>query len=190
MKKLAHLMGGRWQVDEKYEVTPLTPQGGEGKGTNAVHRGPGGLSLITNYTSTGAMGEYHGTGITTWSPEEKVYKQFWVDNGAQGGELWTGKWDAETLVFTTTEKMGEQTIHWRETYLAVTNDSFTVAFDMGPFETDMKRFMTFKFTRMAKQSAGMRRHGTGMHGRPTSDGWGGPRAEGSQNGPGSLAMSR
>src|SRR5438105_9170942 len=75
MKKLARALGGRWQVEEKYEVTPFTPQGGEGKGMNVVHRGPGGLSLITNYTSAGTMGEYHGTGITTWSPEENVYKQ-------------------------------------------------------------------------------------------------------------------
>jgi hypothetical protein len=176
MKKLTHLLGGRWQVDEKYEITPFTPQGGEGKGTNIVHRGPGGLSVLTNYTSTGTLGEYHGSGIMTWSPDDSTYKQFWVDNGAPGGSLWTGKWDGDSVVFTSTQKMGDQTIHWRETYSGFTSDTFTIAFDMGPTESDLKRCMTFKFTRMARQAAGEHRHGMGMHGRPNYDPWGSPRA--------------
>src|SRR3954462_14621095 len=56
MKRLSRAIGGRWQVEEKYETTPFTPQGGEGKGTATIHRGPGGLSLITNYSSNGSMG--------------------------------------------------------------------------------------------------------------------------------------
>ena len=175
MKKLARAIGGRWQVDEKYEVTPFTPQGGEGKGSATIHRGPGGLSLITNYVSNGSMGEVHGAGITTWSSEDKAFKQFWVDNGSPAGALWMGKWDGENLVFTGTDKNADKTNYWRETY-SFNNDVFTITFDVGSSESDLKKFMTLKFTRMAKQSAGVRRHGTGMHGRPTNDNWSGPRA--------------
>jgi len=177
MKKLARLIGGRWQVEEKYEVTPFTPQGGEGKGTEMIHRGPGGLSIIANYSSTSTMGETQGEGIITWSPEENAFKQFWVDNGAPGGELWAGKWDGDALVFTNAQKMGEHTVQWKETFSSFSNDSFTLTFDMGSGDAEPKRFMTLKFTRMPRQSAGEHRHGMGMHGRPTSDGWGGPHAD-------------
>jgi hypothetical protein len=177
MKKLAHLIGGRWQVEEKFEISPFTPQGGEGKGTEIVHRGPGGLSLILNYSSTGTMGEAHGNGIVTWSPAEGVFQQFWVDNGQPGGELWQGKWQNDSLVFAREQKMGEQTMHFRQTLNSFSEGSFNVTLEMGASDAEMKRFMTFKFTRMAKQSAGIRRRGTGMHGRPTNDNWGGPRAE-------------
>jgi len=176
MKKLARAIGGRWQVEEKYEITPFSPQGGEGKGTSVVHRGPGGLSMITNYASTGTMGEVHGAGITTWSPNDNAYQQYWVDSGAPGGELWLGKWEGDSLVFTNTQKMGEKTVHWRETYSGFSNDAFTLTFEMGPADNELKLFMTFKFTRMAKQSAGEHRHGMGMHGRPNYDPWGSPRA--------------
>ncbi len=177
MKKLARMIAGRWQVEEKYEVSAITPQGGEGKGTAVIHRGPGGLSLITNYNSTGSMGEVQGAGITTWSPEEKVHKQFWVDNGSAAGSLWTGKWDGDSLVYTATQKMGEQMTYWRETYAAAGSDSFTMTFEMGSTGKDLKKIMTLKFTRMSKQALGERRHGMGMHGRPSSDGWSGPRAD-------------
>jgi hypothetical protein len=177
MKKLAHMVVGRWQVEEKYEVTPLTPQGGEGKGTQVAHRGPSGLSIITSYNSAGTMGEVHGEGILTWSPVESVFKQFWVDNGTPGGELWLGKWEGESVVFTAKEKMGDKDVFWKQTFSNFSSDAYTLTFDMGASETDVKRFMTLKFTRMARQSAGERRHGMGMHGRPSADGWNSPRAD-------------
>jgi hypothetical protein len=177
MVKLARAISGRWQVEEKYEVSKFTPQGGEGKGSDVIHRGPGGFSMIANYSSTGPFGEYHSAGITTWSPNDNAYQQYSVDSGGAGGVMWTGKWDADSLVFTATEKVGEQTMHWRATYSGFSNDAFTLAYDMGSSDNDLKRFMTLRFTRMARQSAGEHRHGMGMHGRPISDGWSGPRAD-------------
>lgn len=176
MRKLARAIGGRWQVEEKYEVSKFTPQGGEGKGTGLIHRGPGGYSMIANYTSTGPFGEYHSAGITTWSPNDSAYQQYSVDSGGAGGVMWTGKWDGESLVFTATEKTGEQTMHWRATYSGFSNDAFTLTYDMGPSDSELKRFMTLRFTRIAKQAAGVRRHGMGMHGHSNYDNWSGPRA--------------
>lgn len=177
MKKLAKAMVGRWQAEEKYEVTPFSPQGGEGKGTETIHRGPGGLSILINYKSSGTMGEYSGTGIITWSPQESAYRQFWVDSGSPGGELWMGKWEGDAVIFTNTQKMGEQTAHWKQTISGLGTEVLTVTFEMGPSDTELKRFMTFKFTRAAKQSAHMHRHGTGMHGRPSPDNGWAPRSE-------------
>ena len=180
IKKLMRLIGGRWQVEEKYEVSTFTPQGGEAKGTDMVHRGPGGLSIISNYNSSGTLGENHGAGITTWSADEGIYKQFWVDNFDANGQLWAGKWEGDSLVFTYTQKMGDHQFHWKETYSGFSSDNFTITFDVGPSDSDLKRSMTFKFTRMARQSAGVRRRGTGMHARPIYDSWGGPRADATQ----------
>lgn len=176
MKKLAHMIGGRWQVEEKYEITPFTPQGGEGKGVDLIHRGPGGLSLIVNYSSSGSMGETHGAGIITWSAEDNAYKQFWVDDGTPAGLLWLGKWQGDSLVFTGTQNMAGQQTSWRQVYSGLGADAFTMAFEMGQPDGSFKPFMTIRFTRMARQAAGARRHGTGMHGRPLYDSWGSPRS--------------
>jgi hypothetical protein len=177
MRRLSHLIGGHWLVEEKYEVTAITPQGGEAKGSEIVHRGPGGLSIVVNYSSAGTMGETRGEGIFTWSPADNAYKLFWVDDGAPGGELWLGKWEDESLVFSSTQKMGERSIFWKQTLGSFSDQGFTMTFDFGASENDLKRLMSLRFTRMAKQAAGEHRHGMGVHGRPVTDGWAGPRAD-------------
>jgi hypothetical protein len=176
MKKLAHMIGGRWQVEEKYEVTPFTPQGGEGKGMDVIHRGPGGLSLIVNYSSSGSMGETRGAGIITWSADDNAYKQFWVDDGTPAGLTWLGKWEGDSLIFSGTQSMAGKQVSWRQIYSGFSNDAFIMAFEMGQPDGSFKPFMTMRFTRMAKQAAGARRHGMGMHGRPMYDSWASPRA--------------
>ena len=175
MKRLARLVG-RWQSEEKYEVTPFSPHGGEGKGAEMIHRGPGGLSIVMNYRSAGTMGDYTGTGIVTWSPEKNSYVEFWVDSGAPGGELWAGNWEGEELVFTSTQKMGDQTVHWKQTLSFPSSDAFGLRLDQGPTDAAMKPFVTYRFTRTARQTAHNHRHGTGMHGRPNPDAWA-PRSE-------------
>jgi hypothetical protein len=47
VQKLAFLMG-TWAAEDKYERTPLNPNGGEGSGTYRTILGPGGFSLLTD----------------------------------------------------------------------------------------------------------------------------------------------
>ena len=147
IQKLQKWLVGRWQVAEKFEPSDFVPKGGEGKGTETIHAGPGNLSLLANYHSQGPLGAFEGHGIIVWSPQEKVYKLFWVDNMDPAGELSTGKWEGKDLVFTYNSEMMGKKMTTKEVYSDITPDSFTFYFDMGPQGKPLKRALTFKYTR-------------------------------------------
>ena len=60
MTKMIKMMGGNWTVTEKSDPNPMMPKGGTGKGTATMTPGPGGMSLMEKYHSTGMMGGYPG----------------------------------------------------------------------------------------------------------------------------------
>ena len=147
IQRLEKWLAGRWKVEEKFEPSDFVPKGGEGKGRETIHSGPGKLSLIANYRSQGPMGAFEGHGIITWSPQEKAYKSYWVDNLDPAGEVSTGKWVGNDLVFTYVADMMGKKMTTKEVYTDITPDSFTFYFDMGMAGQALKRAMTFKYTR-------------------------------------------
>ena len=52
-------------VSEKAEPSPMFPKGGMGKGTAKLVAGPGGMSLLESYHSSGVMGAFTGAGTTS-----------------------------------------------------------------------------------------------------------------------------
>ena len=103
MTKLIKTLSGNWTVTEKHEVNPMMPNGGEGKGTARIWAGPGGMSLIENYSSSGAMGSFKGMGTWWWDPKAQVYRGLWCDNMTPNGCDTSGstKWEGDNLVGTT-----------------------------------------------------------------------------------------
>lgn len=149
MERLTKFMAGRWDVDEEYADTPMTPGGGKGKGISMVRPGPGNLSVINEYRGLNAPGMV-GHGMMGWSPREKAYVSFWMDNGAPGGSASTGRWKGDDLVFDSVEDMNGQKIQLRMTYTDIKPDSFTLNFDSAPVgKNNFSHMMTFKFTRNA-----------------------------------------
>lgn len=147
MDRLTKFMAGRWDVDEEYADTPMSPGGGKGKGISMVRPGPGNLSVINEYRGLNAPGMI-GHGMTSWSPRDKAYVSYWMDNGAPGGSASTGRWKGDDLVFDSVEDMNGQKIQLRMTYTDIKADSFTLNFDSAPVgKNDFSRMMSFKFTR-------------------------------------------
>ena len=97
-------MAGTFTVTEKIEPGPMSPKGGEGKGTAVFTNGPGGVSIM-NYKSTGPMGKFEGMEVLTWDASAKAYKSFWVDNHDVSGSISMGKVEGDKVVFTG-ESMG------------------------------------------------------------------------------------
>jgi hypothetical protein len=56
MTKLIKMMSGNWTVTEKSNPNPMMPKGGTGKGMATMTAGPGGLSLMEKYRSSGLVG--------------------------------------------------------------------------------------------------------------------------------------
>src|SRR5271167_4973411 len=101
MTKLVKALSGNWTIVEKHEANPMMPNGGVGKGTAKIWAGPGGLSLIENYQSSGAMpGSFKGMGTWWWDPKAQAFHGLWCDNMTPNGcdASGTTKWEGNNLV--------------------------------------------------------------------------------------------
>lgn len=149
MRKLIKTFRGVWTTSEKHEPSPIMPNGGTGKGQARFMPGPGGLSLIENYTSQSGAGRFVAHGVTWWDPDQKVYSGIWCDNtSANGCETGgTMKWDGDKLLGTMETSMTGHKAKLEETYSNITPNSFTYTMDMNVEGSMSKRMMTIEFTR-------------------------------------------
>lgn len=151
MNKLIKTLSGTWNVNEKHEPNPMMPNGGDGKGTAKIWAGPGGLSLMENYSSSGAMGSFKGMGTWWWDPKAQVFHGLWCDNMTPNGCDTSGstKWEGDNLVGTMTGDMGGQMMTMRFTYSDFKPDSFVMTMEMGPDASKMQKSMTVTYTKVA-----------------------------------------
>lgn len=71
---------GTWSATIKNEPSPWNPKGSTDKGSMVVSKGPGGLSVVQDFRSKGAMGEYRGHGIIYWDTVANQQANIWCDN--------------------------------------------------------------------------------------------------------------
>ena len=99
MQRLQALVGN-WTFTEEYEKTPMTPQGGEGKGSFRTRLGPGGFSIVSDFEGVWPVGKFEGLQIITWDAKENAYKSYTLGNDFPGVMVATGHWEGNALVFT------------------------------------------------------------------------------------------
>ncbi|HWP43517.1 MAG TPA: DUF1579 family protein [Blastocatellia bacterium] len=122
---------GTWKTTEKHEAGQGYP-GGEGKGTMVVRPGPGGLSLIMEYTSSSSViGPFSGLGITVWDAEARTYKNYWVDSFTAGLMEMTGNWQGKDFVLTGQAKQMGKTYTMKEVITDITPTSYTLKMYMS-----------------------------------------------------------
>ncbi len=158
MTKLAKALSGNWTIVEKHEANPMMPNGGVGKGTAKIWAGPGGLSLIENYQSSGAMGgAFKGMGTWWWDPKAQVYHGVWCDNMTPNGCDTSGstKWDGDNLVGTMQGDMGGQMMTMKFIYSDIKPDSFVMTMEMGPDASKMQKAKTVTYTKAAAPAGKM-----------------------------------
>ena len=86
MTKMIKMMSGTWTVTEKSDPNPMMPKGGTGKGTATMTPGPGGMSLMEKYHSSGMMGgNFSCFGTFWWDPKANAYRGVWCDTMTPGG---------------------------------------------------------------------------------------------------------
>ena len=130
MEKLK-LLVGTWSYTETYA------KGASGTGTYSAQLGPGGYSLIIDFTTHMATGDEIGHAILTWDPKERVYKQYAVGNDFPGCAIFTGKREGEVLNFygefeTPRGKMTLKNTYTEWTPKSITIEGFVRVGD-GPF---------------------------------------------------------
>lgn len=148
-EKIAKLFMGRWRISEKHEPSPWLASGGQGAGMETVTFGPGRMSLIADYRSSGPMGPFQGHGIFTWDGQAKIYRSAWTDNLGGMLSIRTGKFEGNDLVMTGTDDINGQMTDFRETYGNFTDDGFTFAMDMSPAgKKQWKRALTVTYSKL------------------------------------------
>jgi len=152
MTKLIKAMAGNWIVSEKVAPSTMFPTGATGKGTAKMWAGPGGLSLMESYHSSGAMGNnFSGFGTFWWDSKAQVYRGLWCDSMTPGGcdANGTTKWDGETLVGMMESDANGQKMVMKFTYTNWSPSSFVMDMTSGPDANSLKEFMTVTYTRAA-----------------------------------------
>jgi len=150
MTKLIKAMSGTWTVTEKHYPNPMMPNGGTGKGTAVLTPGPGDLSLVEKYHSSGAMGgSFNGMGVFWWDPKVQAYRGLWCDtmtpSGCDNGG--TTKWEGDNLVGSMEADMGGQKMVSRFTYSDWKPNSFVMTMEMGTDPKSLAKAMTITYTR-------------------------------------------
>ncbi len=123
------------------------------KGTATFTPGPGGMSLMEKYHSSGTMGEsFSGFGTFWWDSKAQVYRGMWCDNMTPGGcdASGTTKWEGDNLVGTMEGEMNGQKMTTRFTYSDWKPNSFVMTMDSGPDANSLKPMMTITYTKAAK----------------------------------------
>lgn len=150
MTKLIKMMAGEWTVTEKAYPGPMMPNGGTGRGTATLTAGPGGMSLMEKYHSSGIMGsDFNGFGTFWWDAKAQVYHGMWCDTMTPGGcdTSGTTKWDGDNLVGMMTGDMGGQMMVTKFVYSDWKPNSFVMTMSSGPDASSLKPMMTFTYTK-------------------------------------------
>jgi hypothetical protein len=137
-------------VSEKADPNPMMPNGGSGKGMARMWAGPGGMSLMETYRTSGMMSmNFTGAGTFWWDAKAGAYRGLWCDNTLPGGcdDSGTTKWDGEKLIGTMQSEMNGQKMTTRFTYSDWKPDSFVMTMEMGPDVNSLKTAMTVTYTR-------------------------------------------
>jgi uncharacterized protein DUF1579 len=145
---------GNWSATITNEPSEWSPKGSVDKGSMNVTKGPGGLSVVQDFRSKGAMGAYQGHGIIYWDNLAKQQKNLWCDNlsgCSEGTSKMEGdkKWSAEMMG----EFQGKKVKTISHGTLADDGNSmheeFTQSTDGGP----EKKMMTIDYKRVGKAMA-------------------------------------
>jgi hypothetical protein len=156
MTKMIKMMAGNWTVTEKSNPSPMMPKGGTGKGTATLTAGPGGMSLMEKYHSSGVMGSsFTGFGTFWWDPKAQLYRGLWCDTMTPGGcdSSGTTKWEGDNLVGTMTSDMNGQAMVTKFIYTDWKPNSFVMKMEMGPDASSLKEAMVITYTRAGAASA-------------------------------------
>jgi hypothetical protein len=150
MKELRYLIG-TWNTDEKFEASPMMPNGGSATGVNTVRSGPGGFSVLMEQRSKSAMGSFTGHGVMSWDPESKAYKFAWTDSMTPGMMLETGHLEGANVVF-----QGEVSMMGKRfTVKDVISDRMPTSYTLTSYMNDgsgEKKIMTIKATKQEAPS--------------------------------------
>jgi hypothetical protein len=124
---------GKWTAEGEVKAGPMGP-GGKITSSDNCEWFEGGFSVICHSQGTTPNGPTKSIGILGYSPEEKVYTYYGVDNSAMTmASVPRGTLQGDTWTYTDEGKMGGQTVKTRVIIKELSPTAYTFKMDMqGP----------------------------------------------------------
>jgi hypothetical protein len=148
--KLIRALSGSWSLTLNFAPNEKMPQGGSGTGEETWRAGPGGLSVIEEYHSTGDEGEVSGLGIFWPAKQSSAMQVMWCDSMMQNGcGVMSGgaRWEGNQIVIENKSKVGGENVAFREVFSDIKENSFTQTVYQGESKDTLKLFATITATR-------------------------------------------
>jgi len=142
MQKLSFLIGD-WRYTNKFEKSPMMPEGGASEGTYRATIGPGGHSILTDFEEkAGPMAGAAGHEVITWDAAKSSYDAYAFASDGPGCFIRTGTWDKDQLVFTRKMDAGGKTMWMRFFYAETKPDAITIEVYVGAGDGPLKLSFT------------------------------------------------
>lgn len=155
MQRLVKSFVGTWSITLRVEPNEKLPRGGKGEGEEVWKPGPGGLSLIEDYHSTGDDGQISGLGVAWWDESAQKYQVTWCDSGnpAGCGIIKNGaKWEGSQVVALDEWETDGKKVMFKEVFSDITPMSFKQTLYQGESGGELKKIETIVATRTASRS--------------------------------------
>jgi Protein of unknown function (DUF1579) len=154
MKKALNAMQGTWSTKGVFEKSDFMPEAGTDVGTAVFKPGPGGLSMMQQYQSKGAMGPFKGFGLTWFDPKDQMFHSMWCDSMSPQGcaEAGKGKWDGDKIVLDGKFDMNGQSYDMHSTIGPFNGNTFKYSEEVGA-NGQLKPSMTITYTKKGPATA-------------------------------------
>jgi hypothetical protein len=134
MQHFVRSLTGKWSIEFEVSPTDALPKGGTGHGEEVWKSGPGGLSFIEEYHSTGDEGYITGRGIFWWDEHLHRIQVLWCANYLSSGcEIMSegASWDGNRLILKNQWESGGKTHFVKEVFSDISSTSFTQTIYQG-----------------------------------------------------------
>jgi len=146
--KLLRFFEGTWSVFENFQKGDFFPKGGTRKGTSKITPGPGGLSLIEDYHSSGSAGQLDLLAIIWWDSTAQIYRPLICANDGDGCVVrGTARWQGNTLINDYEEVIGGRKRKMRDTFSEITPTSFTLVAAVFTQGSEWQPLITTRYRR-------------------------------------------
>ncbi|HEX4920870.1 MAG TPA: lipocalin-like domain-containing protein, partial [Candidatus Bathyarchaeia archaeon] len=154
-----NLMLGKWSTQVKYEPSPEMPNGGTGSGMEIWRPGPGGLSVIEEYTEKNEKGEVNGLGLAWWDTKAQGQRFVWCDSSNPDGcyvSKEVAKWDGASLAWKEEQENAGKKRVYSEVFRDVSPTTFTQVLGEGEPGEPLKTTVTIRATKVSEMPTSVR----------------------------------
>ena len=154
MERLLRAFEGTWTTKENMAPDAALPNGATGEGQIVWRSGPGGFSVIEDYTSKQGARSVAGLGVFWWDEAANGYRTIWCDSTNPGGCISfksVARWAGAQLVLVEDYDANGKKVTFKEVFGDITSTGFTQTLYGGESGKELKVDQTIRATKMSPQ---------------------------------------